>query len=349
MDDSLIARLGYDPVRIHAHLIGRPPPQGIAILGTPPEPPGDAAADPVPGPLAGAAAEGAPPAGAADPADLSHRTVPAVPADDEVGRQARAADEASLPEHPPEVTRPPDGGRHRSPANSERYALMSAWLDQHWEVVEAMARADEAPQRPAPPPPSEDPAPAEPRSRPHVARGDRWTKWKMAEFLRPLAATHSVTAAARAVGMSRKSAYKLRARLKGQPFDIAWEAAFRHGFDDLAQAALELALEGEEVPHYHGGKLVGTHRKRNPQLIVALLRMRNQQGAPTLGRYGAAAEFWSEHWEQLTHRIETGSVTWDDERRALTDAELAQLDLPDAGREIDRMIARNCPGGPRKT
>src|SRR5688500_12485352 len=52
---------------------------------------------------------------------------------------------------------------------------------------------------------------------------------------------------ARAVGMSRNSAYKLRARLKGQPFDIAWEAAFRHGYDDLPYAALELALEGEEV------------------------------------------------------------------------------------------------------
>ena len=51
----------------------------------------------------------------------------------------------------------------------------------------------------------------------------------MAEFLRQLAATHSVTAAAGAVGMSRKSAYKLRTRLMGQPFDIAWEAAVRHG------------------------------------------------------------------------------------------------------------------------
>lgn len=225
---------------------------------------------------------------------------------------------------------------------------MSAWLDQHWDAVEAMARAGEAPQRPVPPPPAEDPAPAEPPPRPRVARGDRWTKWKMAEFLRQLAATHSVTAAARAVGMSRTSAHKLRARLKGQPFDIAWEAAFRHGYDDLAHSALELALEGEEVPHYHRGELVGTHRKRNPQLMVALLRMRNQAGAPMLGRYGAAAEFWTEQWDQLVHRIETGSVTWDDERKALTPDQLAQLDLPDETREIDRIIARNRPDEPRK-
>ena len=168
----------------------------------------------------------------------------------------------------------------------------------------------------------------------------------MAEFLRQLASTHSVSAAARAVGMHRRSAYKLRARLKGQPFDIAWEAAFRHGYDDLAHAALELALEGEDVPHYYQGELKGTHRKRNPQLMVQLLKMRNRAGAPMLGRYGAAAEYWSENWERLVHRIETGSVTWDDEHEALGDEERARLDLPDAKREADQIIARNLPDEP---
>ena len=170
-----------------------------------------------------------------------------------------------------------------------------------------------------------------------------WTQAKQAEFLRQLAATHSVTAAAKAVGKHRRSAYKLRTRLKGQPFDIAWEAAFRHGYDELAHAALELALEGEEVPHYYQGELIGTHRKRNPQLIVNLLKMRNQVGAPLLGRYGAAAEFWSENWERIVHRIETGGVTWDDERRELGEAGLARLDLPGEDREVDRIIERNLP------
>ncbi len=72
----------------------------------------------------------------------------------------------------------------------------------------------------------------------------------MADFLRMLAATHSVSRAAQSVGMSRQSAYKLRSRLKGEPFDIAWETAFRHGYDNLAHAALERALNGVEVPHY---------------------------------------------------------------------------------------------------
>jgi hypothetical protein len=143
--------------------------------------------------------------------------------------------------------------------------------------------------------------------------------------------------------MGRQSAYKLRARLKGQPFDIGWEAAFRHGYDNLAHAALERAIEGVEVPHYHGGKLVGTSRKFDERLTVALLAMRNRAGAPMLGRYGAAAEYWSEKWEQITHRVETGSVTWDDERRELGTAGLAKLELPDEQRQIDLLIERNRP------
>jgi molybdenum-dependent DNA-binding transcriptional regulator ModE len=49
-----------------------------------------------------------------------------------------------------------------------------------------------------------------------------WTRAKMAAFLRALAASRSVSEAARSVGMSRQSAYKLRNRLAGMPFDLAW-------------------------------------------------------------------------------------------------------------------------------
>lgn len=142
---------------------------------------------------------------------------------------------------------------------------------------------------------------------------DRWTKAKMAEFLRVLAAQQSVAAAARAVGMSRQSAYKLRNRLKGEPFDIAWEAAFQHGYDALHQAALERALHGVEVPVFHKGEQVGTRRHFDERLTTFLLARRNNVGAQRLGRYGAAAEFWSERWEKMIEQIETGPVVWLDE------------------------------------
>ena len=73
----------------------------------------------------------------------------------------------------------------------------------------------------------------------------------MAEFLRVLAASHSVAMAARSVGMSRQSAYQLRARLKGEPFDLAWETAFQHSYDALHQAALERAIAPYRTDQYH--------------------------------------------------------------------------------------------------
>jgi hypothetical protein len=162
---------------------------------------------------------------------------------------------------------------------------------------------------------------------------DRWNKFKMAEFLRQLAATHSVSAAARSVGMSRQSAYKLRARLKGEPFDIAWEAAFRHGYDNLAHAALERALSGVEVPHCHNGELVGTHRKFDERLTVALLAMRNRYGVPQMGRYTAAAKYHSERWDALLARVETGDPLWRFEKARDPLAEMQALEEKHAAEE----------------
>ena len=83
--------------------------------------------------------------------------------------------------------------------------------------------------------------PPEPAPQTPAERHDGWTPQKQAQFLQALAATHCVASAAREVGLSRQSAYKLRARLRGQPFDLAWNAAFQTAFDALAEAAMARA------------------------------------------------------------------------------------------------------------
>lgn len=58
-----------------------------------------------------------------------------------------------------------------------------------------------------------------------AGRHDGWTGGRMAVFCRSLADTGVVAAAARAAGMGKQSAYKLRARLP--EFAAAWDAALR--------------------------------------------------------------------------------------------------------------------------
>ncbi|NWK96765.1 LysR family transcriptional regulator [Sphingobium lactosutens] len=61
--------------------------------------------------------------------------------------------------------------------------------------------------------------PASPVDRAH------WTPAKQRLFLATLLDTGSVTHAARAAGMSRSSAHRLRRRLAGTPFDRTWDRA----------------------------------------------------------------------------------------------------------------------------
>ncbi len=148
----------------------------------------------------------------------------------------------------------------------------------------------------------------------HADRHDGWTPEKQASFLRELAASHSVSAAARSVGLSRQSAYALRAKLKGEPFDRAWAAALLCRFDALAEAAMERALNGVEVPHYYRGEMVGTSRKYDERLTVALLAMR-ESFRPALPRYPTdpAAAYQADEFGPLVDRVEQGPATWREE------------------------------------
>jgi AraC-like DNA-binding protein len=63
--------------------------------------------------------------------------------------------------------------------------------------------------------------PSEPRPEPPTRA--HWTPARQRIFLAALLDTGSVACAARAAGMSRSSAHRLRARLAGTPFDRAWD------------------------------------------------------------------------------------------------------------------------------
>ena len=163
-----------------------------------------------------------------------------------------------------------------------------------------------------------------------------WTPARQAAFLRELAVTHNVSAAARAVGMGRQSAYKLRHRLRGTPFDKGWEAAFVTRFDALAEAALDRALNGTEVPHYYNGELIGTSRRYDERLTMALLTMRHSLTHTSHHLPEPAAAYQPDDVEALARRVEAGPPVWLDdweeehaERTAACEDAAFSQDLPD--------------------
>lgn len=110
--------------------------------------------------------------------------------------------------------------------------------------------------------------------------------------------------------MSRQSAYRWRNRLKGEPFDVAWACAFRRQFDNLAETALERALNGVEVPHYYKGELVGTHRVFNETLTVALLAMQDRLTPIPPTRTFEHMMTPPDDFETLVARVAEGPELW---------------------------------------
>ncbi|MEQ1497275.1 MAG: hypothetical protein ABL914_01325 [Novosphingobium sp.] len=168
-----------------------------------------------------------------------------------------------------------------------------------------------------------------------------WSRAKMARFLGELAATHSVSAAARVVGMSRQSAYRLKARLRDEPFDLAWEAAVQSGYDALHQAALDRALNGVEVPVHHKGELIGTRRQFDERLTIFLLSARNRHFVPFERQSTDARREWAGYFADLLVRVRSGqpmpnkAEEWRAEIEAL-EAEFGSDPAPDNQAGHDR-------------
>ncbi len=151
-----------------------------------------------------------------------------------------------------------------------------------------------------------EPAPADPAE-------PRWSRERMAEFIVELSATQSVALAARSVGMSRQSAYKLRAREHGEAFDLAWAIALEQGYQQLYRAALARAVSGIEVPVYQRGELVGSRRHYDERLTCFLLARGKHGAAPMPRERREALDSWAGHFDELIERVRGGGDAADGE------------------------------------
>ena len=98
----------------------------------------------------------------------------------------------------------------------------------------------------------------------------KWTATRRTRFLKKLAETGNVSAAARAAGASRSRVYQLKA--KSPAFAAQWADALETATDALDAEARRRAMDGVETPRFHQGQIAGTVKKYSDSLLMFLLR-----------------------------------------------------------------------------
>lgn len=112
-------------------------------------------------------------------------------------------------------------------------------------------------------------------------RYDGWDPRRQRNFIDALAVMGVVGRAARAVGMSRQSAYNLRERPGAESFAAAWDNALMLSYDRTFAMAMDRAINGIVIPRYYKGRQVGTIHRPDLRLAMAILAERPTAPAKT--------------------------------------------------------------------
>lgn len=174
---------------------------------------------------------------------------------------------------------------------------------------------------------------------PHVPErptASGWTPDRQRCFIAALARTGVVSAAARSVGMSPRSAWQLRDRVRRRysnwadvplrpedaaalgpgyifSFAAAWDMALGEGLDHQIHAAVPVALEGEKVPVIRRGQIIGWQRKFNTRLAIAALGAWRRSYEGSWFDHEARTMRHAAHFVEMVEAVmRLGPVEWPD-------------------------------------
>lgn len=156
-------------------------------------------------------------------------------------------------------------------------------------------------------------------------RRDGWSEERQRAFIAALALCGTVSAAARAVGSTARSAYRLLDAPGAGSFAAAWDAAIDQGYARVQAEALERAVRGAFVPVYRRDKLVQVEHRRSDKLAIALLNCRDRD--PNVFRRTAVS--------RREHRIDLAAKDAAEKER---DRRIAEAEA-DYQAEVDRLVA----------
>jgi hypothetical protein len=97
-----------------------------------------------------------------------------------------------------------------------------------------------------------------------------FTELNQQAFLRYLTECGNVTASAKAVRVSKRHLYRLKAQ--DPAFAEAWQWAHQMGIEALEDEAIRRAFEGVQKPVYQNGIKVGTYTHYSDTLLIFLLK-----------------------------------------------------------------------------
>lgn len=139
-------------------------------------------------------------------------------------------------------------------------------------------------------------------------RHDGWTPQRQREFIAALAECGSVPEAARHVGMSFGTAYRLRNDPGAEEFAAAWDAALVKVTNRVHDVLVDHAVNGAAEPIMYGGEQVGEFRRYNYRMMMWLLRHHQPEkfggsahggtdSALSRHRMKLLKEQWREEWD----------------------------------------------------
>ncbi|RYY43165.1 MAG: hypothetical protein EOP59_08505 [Sphingomonadales bacterium] len=163
-----------------------------------------------------------------------------------------------------------------------------------------------------------------------------WTADRQVAFIAALSRTGVVSHAARAVGMTPRSAYSLRATVRRRysnwsdvpmepecaarlgpgfvySFAAAWDHALSHGLQLQIEAAAPDAIEGEQVPIIRRGRIIGWRNKFDSRLALAALgAFRRYNEGPSFDHDHRLAEQTADFAKRVEALFRLGPAHWPD-------------------------------------
>jgi hypothetical protein len=146
-------------------------------------------------------------------------------------------------------------------------------------------------------------------------RHDGWTPERIRTFLQTLSQCGVVSHAARAAGMSKRSAYKLRNSARGHDFDRAWRDAVERARRCAPEGPKSRVVDGRVEVIVRDGKVWGERHFHDNRLAMAVLT-RLDEFAGSVSQPDDASCFTAQDFDALVDAACAGAEVADEFLRA---------------------------------